>query len=70
MSLDEDIRYLLGQIDGKVTVLVQQGKIQDDRIAAIESRIRNVEGKQHWYAGAAAALSAGATWLASKGFHL
>lgn len=77
----EDVQRLLGRIEGKVDMLVDQGRIQDDRHNALEgrvreiegggeleARVRRVEGRQHWYAGAAAALSASATYFL-KGWH-
>lgn len=61
----EDLHYLLGQIDGKIVLLIEQGRIQDNRHAkleerldgmfeTLEKRVRNVEQRQHWYAGAVA----------------
>jgi len=61
------IQYMLGEISGKVDLLLAQGKIQDDRATALEARVRGVEGRQHWYAGVAAALSAFTTWAVNKG---
>lgn len=77
-SLD-DIHYMLGQIDGKLTLLVDQGKMQDDRHSALDSRVRDleqagpdiefekrlrtVESHQHWYAGASAAVASFGTFL-------
>lgn len=54
---------MVGRIDGKVDMLIEQGRIQDDRAIALETRVRTVEGRQHWYAGVAAAISAGATYF-------
>lgn len=62
-SVLEDIHYMVGEINGKVTLLVDQGKVQDDRAAALEARIRIVESRQHWYAGAAAAISGTAAYF-------
>ena len=81
-SLD-DIHYMLGQMDGKLTILVAQGTVQDDRHSALdsrvrsleqakpddeahksfESRLRTVEQRQHWYAGASAAVASLGTYL-------
>jgi diaminopimelate decarboxylase len=59
----EDVRFKLGQIDGKVDLLLEQGRIQDDRAVDLEARVRKVEGRQHWYAGVAAAMSAAVTYF-------
>lgn len=61
----ESIQFTLGQVDGKLDLLVKQSGIQDDRITAVSDRVSKVENKQHWYAGVAAAVSAFATWFIS-----
>lgn len=67
MTTLDDIHFTVGKIDGKVSMLMQevtaQGKIQDDRAIALEIRVRAVESRQHWYAGAAAAISALAAYV-------
>ena len=76
-SLD-DLHYLLGEINGKVNLLVAQGEVQDNRHSALdtrvrtlenasplglEPRVRTLENRQHWYAGGAAALGAAMTYI-------
>lgn len=70
----DDIHMALGRIEGKVEMLLDQGKIQDDRHNALdmrfdvrsnklEDRIRNVEQRQHWYAGAVAVAATVGTYI-------
>jgi hypothetical protein len=59
----QQIQFMLGQIDGKVNMLVSQGKIQDDRAIDLEARVRTVENKQWWIAGVGSAISSIATFL-------
>lgn len=73
-SLEDDIRYSLGEMNGKLDMLIEQGKVQDDRAVEteartvkrhdeLEARVRAVENKQWWLAGAAAGIGAGASHL-------
>lgn len=77
------IHYTVGEIAGKVNLLVQQGAVQDDRHAALEGRVRvlergapddleprmrHLENRQHWYAGAAAAIGATGAYVAKMFF--
>ena len=81
MTTLDDIHYTLGRVDGKVTLLIDQGKIQDDRHAALDARVRAVEATapaalelrvrkleylQYWFTGAAAFGGALLTYI-SKG---
>ncbi len=67
MSTLDDIHYTVGQIDGKLKQLVEQLGIQDGRNEAqhieLEHRMRNVEAKQFWLAGAGSMLSAIAAYF-------
>jgi hypothetical protein len=80
LTLD-DIHYMLGRIDGKVTMLIEQGKIQDARHTGLEGRVRLLEGdatsnleprvrklenRQYWYSGAAAMLGAAVSYVAKS----
>lgn len=62
-----DIHYTLGKVDGKLNQLANQLSIQDARNenhhAEMEHRIRNVEAKQFWLAGAGSMLSAIAAYF-------
>lgn len=50
--MPDEMHLMLGQIDGKLDMLIQQSGIQDDRIQKNSDRIGKVETKQAWYAGA------------------
>lgn len=64
MATDLDgIAFTLGQVDGKLDLLVKQAGIQDDRIEKVSNRVSKVEAKQHWYAGAAAVVASIAAWI-------
>lgn len=70
----DDLHYMLGEMNGKLDLLVKQGAAQDDRATALEARfqsrhdaletrVRVVESRQHWYAGAAAVLGAASSYI-------
>lgn len=67
MPGSENTSFTLGEIKGQLSQVITQLGVMDTRIttmfADMESRVRTVEGRQHWYAGVAAAISAGATYL-------
>lgn len=74
-DLINDIHYTLGEVNGKVDMLLAQGRIQDDRITKIaeynatctenmDARVRKVETRQAWYAGAATILGAVLSYFA------
>ena len=52
----QNIDRIVGRIDGKLDSVINELTQITRRAEAIEVRLRSVEGKQHWYAGAAAAL--------------
>ena len=80
---DAGLQRDLGRIEGKIDQFIKQMGIQDDRLSqqlasqdvkhySLEKRVRAIEYRQHWYAGAAAALSALAThlgWKFTSGGH-
>ena len=47
----------VGSVEGKIDTFLNQMKAQDDRTTDLEVRTRKVENRQHWYAGAGAALA-------------
>jgi hypothetical protein len=53
-----DAKEKWGRTDGKLDVFIEQLKIQDQRTTELEVRMRKVENRQHWYAGAGAVLGA------------
>ena len=63
-----DLQVGMARLEGKVDTFLEQMKKQDDRSTAHEVRIRKVENRQHWYAGAAAAVGAIATWFTETAF--
>ena len=79
MSIEQSIQRDLGRIEGKIDQFIRQMGIQDDRFSAqmaaqdvrhdrLEKRVRTVENRQHWYAGAAAAVGAAGSWLGHRLF--
>jgi hypothetical protein len=62
-----EIQRSVGRVEGKLDAFIGQMKVQDDRSTNLEVRVRSVENKQHWYAGAGAILGA---VLGAFGVHL
>lgn len=63
MAESNDLYRLVGNIDGKIDLMLAQQEAADNRHSHLEGRVRAVESKQHWLAGAAAAVTAAATWI-------
>ncbi len=60
MSVSEEtIERSLGRIEGQLESLNDKFDLQERRSNDHSKRIRHLENRQHWYAGAAAALGAG-----------
>lgn len=62
-----EIHRAVGRIEGKVDTFIEQMKVQDDRGAKIETRVRALERWQHFYSGAGAVLGA---LLGAFGVHM
>lgn len=56
MTENADLHRAVGRIEGKLDTFITQMKAQDDRTTDLEVRTRKVEGRQHWYSGAAAVV--------------
>lgn len=56
----------LGRVEGKLDLVIDSLKRietkYDDRHEQLDKRLRKVEGRQHWYAGATAVIA----YIASK----
>jgi hypothetical protein len=50
-----DLHSVAGRTEGKIDTFIAQLATQDERATKLEVRVRKVEGRQHWLAGAAAA---------------
>lgn len=53
-----ELQRAVGRIEGKIDNFIEQMKVQDDRHGKLDTRVRKVEGRQHWYAGATAMFGA------------
>jgi hypothetical protein len=51
-----DLQGSVGELKGQVGTFIEQMAKHDDRTTDLESRTRKVENRQHWYAGAGAAV--------------
>jgi hypothetical protein len=60
----DDLHYVVGEINGKLDLLIKQGKVQDDRHETLDERVRILEIKQYWYAGAASIIGAAMGFIA------
>lgn len=67
MEMLLDIKGDVGEIKGQGATFIKQMEVADNRATALEGRVRSVEGKQWWLAGAGSAVGALAGWL---GVHL
>lgn len=56
MSEISDLRQTVGRIEGKLDTFITQMGAHDVRTTDLEVRTRKMEGRQHWYSGAAAAV--------------
>lgn len=45
---------LVGEMNGKLDTLVKSSEARDAAAGKLEERVRKVENRQHWYAGAVA----------------
>ena len=63
-----DLQVGIARLEGKVDTFLEQMKKQDDRTTTQEVRIRKVENRQHWYAGAAAGIGALVTAFVEAAF--
>jgi hypothetical protein len=58
MSELTELHRAVGRIEGKIDTFIEQMKVGDDRHGKLETRVRSVEGRIHWYSGLAAAVGA------------
>lgn len=58
MSELAELQRSVGRIEGKIDTFINQLKVQDERHGHLDTRVRKVEGRQHWYSGVAAAVGA------------
>lgn len=56
MTDTTEIHRSLGRIEGQLGTFIEQMKTQDERATNLEVRTRKLEGRQHWYSGAAAVV--------------
>lgn len=61
-----DAKEKLGSTAGKLDVFIAQMRIQDERTAALDTRLRKVEGRMHWWSGIAAAAGMAVGLIGSK----
>ena len=57
ISQDEDIKYMLGRLEGKVDSLIAGMKQQTQEIQEHEKRIRILENSKAWVLGSASAAA-------------
>jgi hypothetical protein len=51
-----EVQRSMGRIEGKLDAVLDQLKAHTDLHGRLEGRVRKVEGRQHWYSGAGAAI--------------
>lgn len=66
MTENTELHRAVGRIEGKLDTFIQQMASQDDRTTDLEVRTRKVEGRMHWYSGAAAAIGTLFTFAADR----
>jgi hypothetical protein len=65
--MTEELHRAVGGVEGKLDSLICRHDARDAREAAIETRMRKVEHRQHWWSGGAAVLG---TIAGAFGVHL
>jgi hypothetical protein len=68
-KLDSFIEHGLKAIEGKLDIFIKQQGISDDRAAKLDGRVRKIEGRQHWWSGAAAAIGGVLGAVGERTFH-
>jgi hypothetical protein len=63
---DTDIARSLGRIDAKLEDIKEVLQHGSDKFDRHDVRIRKLENRQHWYAGAAAAIASSVTVALKK----
>jgi hypothetical protein len=58
MADTADLHRAVGRIEGKLDTFIAQMEAQDNRATNVEVRLRKVEARQHWYAGAGTVIGA------------
>ena len=58
MSDLTELHRAIGRIEGKIDTFIEQMRLQDERHGKLEGRMRKVEARQHWYAGAGTVVGA------------
>lgn len=66
MGAIDDISYKLGEIKAQLEDLLSQAKAMNDISESLDKRVRALENRQHWYAGASAALASFGMWFVNN----